>query len=203
MNYSVRVFYLPTCVYHLTPSKRLNRRGWNFMCIIQWVPRWVENIIRHARWRCWYLYMKTTLLYYDMKTTVFRCFNISSLSLIFRLPQWMHSMCKNRRILKFWSQEHWLWHSPGRALGCSLFLVYILCTTNDLCSLNIPNGLKISYADEKALKCSITSRSKVFNWLYQNLLTLNTDKTFFLQWQVYLHLAAIHSLTVNVPSLHK
>lgn len=69
-------------------------------------------------------------------------------------------------------------------MGPTLFLVYI----NDLCSLTLQNGVILSYADDTALLFSDKSRDEVYkqaqngfnivsNWLHENLLTLNADKT--------------------------
>lgn len=72
----------------------------------------------------------------------------------------------------------------GSILGPTLFLVYV----NELCKLELPNGRIISFADDTALTFSAKSWEEVFSqaqhgfdivndWLCNNVLTLNSDKT--------------------------
>lgn len=79
----------------------------------------------------------------------------------------------------------------GSILGPTLFLIYI----NDLCSLVLRNGLILSYADDTALLFSAESQSETYeyaqngfnvvsNWLHQNLLTLNIDKTKYISFSI-------------------
>ena len=84
----------------------------------------------------------------------------------------------------------------GTVLGPILFLVYI----NDLCNLQICGKL-ISYADDTALIFSGKSFKDakinaekglrtVYEWLNNNMLTLNLDKTVFISFSFYDNIAS-------------
>lgn len=79
----------------------------------------------------------------------------------------------------------------GSILGVTLFLIYI----NDLCDLNLQNGMIVSYADDTALLFTGKTRSEatayaqsgfntVSNWLFNNVLTLNTQKTKYIHFSI-------------------
>lgn len=77
----------------------------------------------------------------------------------------------------------------GSILASTMFLIYI----NELCNLNLAYGKIISYADDTALLFSCSTNSEVHeyaqhgfdivnNWLQGHLLTLNADKTKYLNF---------------------
>ncbi|KAG7312982.1 hypothetical protein JYU34_000054 [Plutella xylostella] len=79
----------------------------------------------------------------------------------------------------------------GSILGPTLFLIYI----NDLCNLKLENGIILSYADDTALLFSANAENKnlvydyaqrgfniVNRWLQHHLLTLNAEKTNFIEF---------------------
>lgn len=79
----------------------------------------------------------------------------------------------------------------GSILGPTLFLIYI----NELSSLSLANGVIMSYADDTALVFSGKSIDEVYelaqngfnivsNWLHNNLLTLNSDKTKYILFTI-------------------
>lgn len=79
----------------------------------------------------------------------------------------------------------------GSILGPTLFLIYI----NDLCNLNLDRGKIISYADDTVLLFSASTEAEVFklaqqgfnvvsSWLQQHILTLNADKTNYVQFSM-------------------
>lgn len=79
----------------------------------------------------------------------------------------------------------------GSILGPTLFLVYI----NDLCALSLNQGRIITYADDTALIFQDNTWQGVFReaqqglnstneWLRQNILTLNTNKTKYLAFSL-------------------
>jgi hypothetical protein len=79
----------------------------------------------------------------------------------------------------------------GSILGPTLFLVYI----NDLCNLELNGGRILSYADDTALLFSAKSEKEVYelaqrgfntvnNWLQKHLLTLNANKTKYIQFNM-------------------
>jgi Reverse transcriptase (RNA-dependent DNA polymerase) len=94
----------------------------------------------------------------------------------------------------------------GTVLGPILFLVYI----NDLCNLQICGKL-ISYADDTALIFSGQSFEDakrnaekglkiVYEWLNNNLLTLNLDKTVFVSFSFYDNIASDNvTLKIHEP----
>lgn len=76
---------------------------------------------------------------------------------------------------------------PGSVFGPTLFTIYV----NELCGLNIPHGRIFSYADDTALifvgktweearSYAETGLKIVTEWLSDNQLTLNVEKTKFL-----------------------
>ena len=80
----------------------------------------------------------------------------------------------------------------GSVLGPTLFLIYI----NFLCNLNIEGARILSYADDTAIIFSAKTWNKVrleaerglarvSNWLSENLLTLNTQKTNYVCFTKY------------------
>jgi hypothetical protein len=87
----------------------------------------------------------------------------------------------------------------GSILGPTLFLIYI----NDLCNLQLNNGIVLSYADDTALLFSADSEADVHkfaqqglnvvtNWLQQHLLTLNIDKTKYIKFSIRKQLSTQH-----------
>lgn len=79
----------------------------------------------------------------------------------------------------------------GSILGPTLFLIYI----NDLCNLDIKQGKLISYADDTALIFTAKTSNELYeyaqqgfntvtNWLQNNLLTLNADKTKYIHFSM-------------------
>uniref|UniRef100_A0A2A4JYZ1 Reverse transcriptase domain-containing protein n=1 Tax=Heliothis virescens TaxID=7102 RepID=A0A2A4JYZ1_HELVI len=79
----------------------------------------------------------------------------------------------------------------GSILGPTLFLIYI----NDLCNLKLDHATIISYADDTALLFSADSEKDVYrlaqhgfnvvnNWLSNNSLTLNADKTNYIKFSM-------------------
>lgn len=97
------------------------------------------------------------------------------------------------RIDEFTSKEETINYGipQGSILGPTLFLVY----ANDLCSMSLTNGKILSFADDTALvftgdnwqetfKIAQIGLDKVTNWLNQNILTLNVDKTKYLKFGI-------------------
>lgn len=79
----------------------------------------------------------------------------------------------------------------GSVLGPTLFLIYI----NDLCMLSLPRGKIVAFADDTALLFSAGTWREVYtyaqsgfnmvsNWLKTNILTLNSDKTNFVNFRL-------------------
>lgn len=91
----------------------------------------------------------------------------------------------------------------GSVLGPTLFLIFI----NDLCKISLSNGRIYTFADDTALlfygntweevyNYAQMGFTKVTNWLYNNLLTLNTEKT------KYITFSPANSHQTNITSLN-
>ena len=97
----------------------------------------------------------------------------------------------------------------GSVLGPTLFLVYL----NDLCDLKLENGTIISYADDTALLFSADTWENTFSlaqngfdkvseWLKQNILTLNTEKTMYMPFYLRNPNKPPTELTLKSHSVH-
>lgn len=97
----------------------------------------------------------------------------------------------------------------GSVLGPTLFLIYL----NDLCGLKLEKGIIISYADDTALVFSADTWdntfalaqngfNKVSDWLKQNILTLNSDKTMYMPFYIRNPNKPPIELTLKSHSVH-
>lgn len=97
----------------------------------------------------------------------------------------------------------------GSILGPTLFLIYI----NDLCALTTLRGTIVSYADDTALLFSADNWDEVFrtaqeglnlvtNWLQENYLTLNAEKTKFLTFSIRSNTQPDHTFSLTAHSCH-